>query len=97
MVCADIDNQRLSRNIQKSLNVSLVLINIESNKADILSHSRHLIEDGVLQGGCLCTYVEIPKELSIEIDTTLDLAFAEQVLLHLGLEPITNNPKKQEA
>jgi len=53
-----------------------------------LSIFRHLIEeDGILQGGCLCTYVEIPKELSIEIDTTLDLAFAEQIRFHLGLKP----------
>lgn len=54
---------------------------------------RHLVEDGVLQGGAQCTYVEVPKELSIEIDSTLDLAFAEQILLHEGLEPL---PSKLE-
>ena len=45
------------------------------------------VEDGVLQGGEKYTYVEVPQELSIEIDSALDLAFAEQILLHEGLEP----------
>jgi len=45
------------------------------------------VEDGVLQGGEKYTYVEVPQELSIEIDSALDLAFAEQILIHEGLEP----------
>jgi hypothetical protein len=55
------------------------------------------VEDGVLQGGCLCTYVEVPKELSIEIDTTLDLAFAEQIRFHLGLEPMVDKCENSKA
>ena len=48
---------------------------------------RHLIEtDRVLQGGN-CTYVEVPPNLSIEIDSSLDLAHAEQTVLHEGLQP----------
>ena len=34
------------------------------------------MEKGIFQGG-QCTYVEVPQELSLEIDSTLDLAFAE--------------------
>jgi hypothetical protein len=37
------------------------------------------VEGGILQGGGKFTYVEVPTELSIEIDSPLDLAFAEQV------------------
>ena len=48
------------------------------------------VEDGVLQGGDKYTYVEVPQELSIEIDSPLDLAFAEQILIHEGLEPYTS-------
>ena len=40
---------------------------------------RHLVEKGVLQGG-KCSYVEVPNEYSLEIDSPLDLAFAESVL-----------------
>ena len=48
---------------------------------------RHLIEtERVLQGG-QCTYVEVPPNLSIEIDSSLDLAHAEQTVLHEGLQP----------
>ena len=45
------------------------------------------VEDGILQGGGKFTYVEVPQELSIEIDSPLDLAFAEQIILHEGLQP----------
>jgi len=48
--------------------------------------SRKLLEDGVFQGG-RCGYVEVPTEYSLEIDSILDLAVAEQILaqdlLHL--------------
>ena len=48
---------------------------------------RHLIEnERVLQGG-KCTYIEVPSRLSIEIDSSLDLAHAEQTVLHEGLLP----------
>ena len=48
---------------------------------------RHLIEHSkALQGG-KCTYVEVPPSLSIEIDSSLDLAHAEQTVLHEGLLP----------
>ena len=48
---------------------------------------RHLIEnDRVLQGG-KCTYIEVPSTLSIEIDSCLDLAHAEQTVVHEGLLP----------
>lgn len=41
---------------------------------------RHLLESsGVFQGG-KCTYIEVPPECSLEIDSPLDLAFAKQVL-----------------
>jgi hypothetical protein len=43
----------------------------------------------VLQGGSKYTYVEVPPEYSIEIDSSLDLAFAEQILTHEGLEPFS--------
>ena len=49
--------------------------------------TRHLIEsERVLQGG-KCTYVEVPSNLSIEIDSSLDLAHAEQTVVHEGLQP----------
>ena len=41
----------------------------------------------LLQGGKKCTYVEIEAKLSLEIDSSLDLAFAEQIVLHEGLRP----------
>lgn len=48
---------------------------------------RHLIEnERVLQGG-KCTYIEVPSTLSIEIDSSLDLAHAEQTVVHEGLLP----------
>lgn len=48
---------------------------------------RHLVQDqGLLQGGKKCSYVEVPSKLSIEIDSSLDLAMAEQLVLHEGLE-----------
>ena len=40
---------------------------------------RHLIEKGLFQGG-KCTYVEVPSDLSLEIDSKLDLACAEAIL-----------------
>lgn len=40
---------------------------------------RHLIEKGLFQGG-KCTYVEVPKQYSLEIDSKVDLACAESVL-----------------
>jgi len=47
---------------------------------------RNLLEQGLFQGG-RCGYVEIPAEYSIEIDSILDIAVAEQILaqdlLHL--------------
>ena len=46
-----------------------------------------LIEnERILQGG-KCTYVEVPPTLSIEIDSSLDLAHAEQTVVHEGLFP----------
>lgn len=49
---------------------------------------RHLIEScGLLQGGQKCTYVEVDAKLSIEIDSSLDLCLAQQIVLHEGLEP----------
>ena len=44
-------------------------------------------EQRLLQGGQKCTYIEIDSKLSLEIDTCLDLALAEQVVLHEGFEP----------
>jgi CMP-N-acetylneuraminic acid synthetase len=37
-----------------------------------------VLESGLLQGGERCAYVEVPQELSLEIDSPLDLAFARQ-------------------
>ena len=37
---------------------------------------RHLLEKGLFQGG-KCTYIEVPSKLSLEIDSRMDLAFAE--------------------
>lgn len=48
---------------------------------------RDLIEnEQVLQGG-KCSYIEVPTTLSIEIDSSLDLAHAEQTVVHEGLLP----------
>lgn len=43
---------------------------------------RHLLEKGVFQGG-KCTYVEVPSEYSMEIDTPFDLACAESLLANV--------------
>ena len=40
---------------------------------------RHLLEKGIFQGG-KCTYVEVPADLSLEIDSPLDLVCAEAIL-----------------
>ena len=49
---------------------------------------RDLIETlGLLQGGKKCTYVEIDAKLSIEIDSSLDLALAQQIVNHEGIQP----------
>ena len=50
-------------------------------KRDLLLHS------GLLQGGRKCTYVEVDAKLSLEIDSSLDLALAQQILLHEGIHP----------
>ena len=48
---------------------------------------RHLVQKKKrLQGG-KCAYVEVPQNLSIEIDSSLDLAHAEQTVVHEGLIP----------
>jgi len=49
---------------------------------------RDLIETrGLLQGGKKCTYVEVDSKLSIEIDSSLDLALAQQIVVHEGIQP----------
>ena len=45
---------------------------------------------GVLQGG-KCTFVEVPSNLSLEIDTGLDLALAEQIAAYESLEPYSSD------
>ena len=40
-----------------------------------------------LQGGQKCTYVEVDAKLSLEIDSSLDLALAQQIILHEGIHP----------
>ena len=45
---------------------------------------------GVLQGG-KCTFVEVPPNLSLEIDTGLDLALAEQIAAYDSLEPYSSD------
>eukprot|EP00088_Acartia_fossae_P035328 TRINITY_DN36393_c0_g1_i4.p1 TRINITY_DN36393_c0_g1~~TRINITY_DN36393_c0_g1_i4.p1 ORF type:complete len:231 (+),score=8.68 TRINITY_DN36393_c0_g1_i4:86-778(+) len=42
---------------------------------------RKLLEEGVFQGGRI-GYVEIPAELSLEVDTKLDLIIAQQIHQH---------------
>ena len=49
---------------------------------------RDLIQTcGLLQGGKKCTYVEVDAKLSIEIDSSLDLALAQQIVIHEGIQP----------
>lgn len=51
---------------------------------------RQLLEtQGLLQGGRKCTYVEVDAKLSLEIDSSLDLALAQQIVLHQGLTPFS--------
>ena len=53
---------------------------------------RQLIETHrILQGGEKFTYVEVPQNLSIEIDSYLDLAHAEQTAIHEGLLPFLSH------
>ena len=48
---------------------------------------RNLVQNRkILQGGKVA-YVEVPQRLSIEIDSSLDLAHAEQTIVHEGLIP----------
>ena len=48
---------------------------------------RNLVQNRkILQGGKVA-YVEVPQNLSIEIDSSLDLAHAEQTIVHEGLIP----------
>ena len=49
---------------------------------------RGLVEAGILQGG-RCTFVEVPPKLSLEIDSGLDLAVAEQTMVYENLVPYT--------
>ena len=54
---------------------------------------RDLVEThGLLQGGKKCTYVEVDAKLSLEIDSSLDLALAQQVVLHEGIRPLAALP-----
>ena len=46
-----------------------------------------VLDQRLLQGGPKCTYIEVDSKLSLEIDSSLDLALAEQVALHEGFEP----------
>ena len=46
-----------------------------------------LLSTGRLQGGRKCTYVEVDAKLSLEIDSSLDLALAQQIILHEGIHP----------
>lgn len=46
-----------------------------------------VLDQRLLQGGPKCTYIEVDSKLSLEIDSSLDLALAEQVVLHEGFEP----------
>ena len=46
-----------------------------------------LLSSGRLQGGRKCTYVEVDAKLSLEIDSSLDLALAQQIILHEGIHP----------
>ena len=63
-------------------------------KLDFICTTIFQVESGILQGGEKFTYVEVPQELSIEIDTPLDLAFAEQIIIQEGLEPLTMKSEK---
>ena len=62
---------------------------------------RDLIETlGLLQGGKKCTYVEVDAKLSIEIDSSLDLALAQQTVIHEGIQPYlvqVHTPLRQPA
>ncbi len=56
---------------------------------------RDLVEgQGLLQGGHKCTYVEVDSKLSLEIDSSLDLSLAQQIVLHEGLSPFPPCPDK---
>ena len=50
---------------------------------------RSLVESGVLQGG-KCTFVEVPSKFSLEIDSGLDLALAEQTAAYENLSPFSS-------
>ncbi len=50
-----------------------------------------VLNDTLLQGGKKVAYIETPTSLSLEIDTSLDLALAEQIVLHGALQPYANS------
>jgi CMP-N-acetylneuraminic acid synthetase len=53
-----------------------------------------VVDNNLLQGGKKCAHVEVDSKLSLEIDSSLDLALAEQIVLHEGIEPYTVLPQE---
>ncbi len=55
-----------------------------------------VLDDGLLQGGKHVAYVETPVSLSLEIDTSLDLALAETIVQHEAVQPYTPEAEASE-